>query len=69
LAKPFINPIFAGPCALVAFPVFRYLWNNPPTFARENIWVAILTPVTVYLVISFALTCLVSLGWRQLKSN
>jgi hypothetical protein len=69
LAKPFILPIFVAPSALIALAPFRYLWNNPPSFVGKSYWLAILTPVVVDFVVTFALSYLMTVCWRLWKPD
>ncbi len=69
LAKPFIQPIFFTPASLIALAPFRYLWNNPPRFVGQNIWLALLTPFVVSFVIAFALAYVMTVCWRLWKSD
>jgi membrane protein implicated in regulation of membrane protease activity len=43
---------------------FHYLWNNPPAFAAQNFWLALLTPVVVFFVLAIGLSCLLTVCWR-----
>jgi hypothetical protein len=64
LAKPPIEPIFVAPSSLIAIWPFRYLWNNPPPFVGERLWLALLTPFTVAFVVAFGLSYLMTVCWR-----
>jgi hypothetical protein len=69
LAKPLIQPIFVLPSSLIAIAPFRHLWNNPPSFVGENVWLAFFTPVIVFFVIALALSYLMTVCWRLWKSD
>jgi hypothetical protein len=69
LAKPFIQPIFVPAASLIALAPFRYLWNNPPRFVGKNFWLALFTPVVVYIVIALGLSYLMTVCWRLWKSD
>ena len=69
LARPFIQPMFMPAASLIALAPFRYLWNNPPRFVGQNIWLALLTPFVVAFVTAFALAYLMTVCWRLWKSD
>jgi len=69
LAKQFIEPLFVAPSSVIAIWPFRYLWNNPPHFVGTNIWLALLTPITVFFVVAFGLSYLMTLCWRLWKPD
>jgi hypothetical protein len=58
-------PYFGGASGLIAFWPFRYLWNNPPRFVGNHVWLAIFTAITVYFVLTIALMCLMTLCWGR----
>jgi hypothetical protein len=61
--------MFFAPSSAIALEPFRYVWNNPPAFALKNIWLALLTPITVFFVISFSFAYLMTLSWQWWKSR
>jgi hypothetical protein len=61
--------MFFAPSSVIAIVPFRYVWNNPPAFALKNIWLALLTAITVFFVISFSLAYLMTLAWQRWKSH
>jgi hypothetical protein len=69
MAKPFIRPIFVLPSAVIAIAPFRYLWNNPPSFVGGKVWLAFITPVIVYFVVTLGLSYLMTVCWKLWKSN
>jgi hypothetical protein len=69
LAKPIIEPVFAAPSSLIAIAPFLYLWNNPPSFIRNNFWLAFIVPVVVFFIIALGLSYLITVCWRLWKSN
>jgi hypothetical protein len=68
LAKPFIEPILVAPSSVIAIAPFRYLWNNPPGFVGQNLWLALLTPLAVYFVTALGLSYLMTLCLSRWKS-
>jgi hypothetical protein len=64
-----MQPIFVVPSSLIAIAPFRYLWNNPPSFAGKNVWLAFFTPGIVFFVISLVLSCLMAVCWRLWKPD
>jgi hypothetical protein len=69
LAKPFLQPLFVAPSSVIAIAPFRYLWNNPPSFVGQNIWLALLTPIAAFVIVAVSLTFLMSACWNRWKSN
>jgi hypothetical protein len=69
LTKASIEPIFVAPSSVIAIWPFRYLWNNPPSFVGGNFWLAFLTPIVVFFVISLGLAYLMTICWRRWKQN
>jgi hypothetical protein len=69
LAKPIIEPIFIAPSSIIAIAPFRYLWNNPPGFVGKSIFLALLTPISVFFVVSLGLACAMTAGWRLWKAR
>jgi len=69
MEKGLIKPIFVAPSSVIAILPFRYLWNNPPGFVGKNIWLALLTPLTVYFMVSLGLSWLMTVCWRLWKSG
>jgi hypothetical protein len=61
--------MFMPAASLIALAPFRYLWNNPPHFVGQNIWLALLTPFVVAFVTAFALAYLMTVFWRLWKSD
>jgi hypothetical protein len=68
LNKPF-HPLLVIPGCLIAIWPFRYVWNNPPHFVGRNIWLALLTPIAVFIVVSLGITCLITICWRLWKAK
>jgi hypothetical protein len=62
-------PYFVFPSALIAIWPFRYLWNNPPQFVGNHVWLAIVTALVVYFAVVIALTSLMTICWVWWQSN
>lgn len=69
MAKPIIEPLFFAPSSLIALAPFRYLWNNPPSFVGKSIFLALLTPISVFFVVSFGLAYAITVCWRLWKER
>lgn len=62
-------PYFVCASSLIAFWPFRYLWNNPPRFVGNNVWLAIFTAFTADLIVATVLTYVMMFCWSRWKSN
>lgn len=69
MAKRRIEPFLIFPCSMIALVPFRYLWNNPPSFVGQNLWLALLTPITAFVVVDLGLWYVAMLCWRRWKSS
>lgn len=62
-------PYFACASSLIAIWPFRYLWNNPPHFVGNHVWLAILTSISVYFIVVIGLTRLMRFCWSRWASR
>jgi heme/copper-type cytochrome/quinol oxidase subunit 2 len=62
-------PYFGFVSSLIAIWPFRHLWNNPPQFVGNHVWLAILTALTVYFIVAFGLMGLMMICWIRWRSN
>jgi len=51
-----INPILVAPSSIIAIVPFRNLWNNPPGFVGDHVWLALLTPIAAFFVVALGLS-------------
>lgn len=69
MEKLFIQPIFVLPSSLIAIVPFRYVWNNPPSFVGQRVWLAVFMAVVAFFIVDVVLSYAMTVCWGLWKSD